>query len=112
MSFLNGERPSVHEFFPSAILPCEPDSVRLQRTDAAVVFWSGRYSASDVSQILALLGPALRKTPCSRKVDKCGTVFGEATLYAMVVWERGMRSVISSVKGVCPWLEQEVGRGM
>ncbi len=23
-----------------------------------------------------MVGPALRKTPCSRKVDKCGTVFG------------------------------------
>jgi hypothetical protein len=28
-----------------------------------------------------LFGPALRKTLCDRKVDKCGTVFGEATLY-------------------------------
>jgi hypothetical protein len=33
-------------------------------------------------------GSALRKTGSSRKVDKCSTVFGEATLYTMVVWER------------------------
>jgi len=30
-------------------------------------------------------GPALRKMPCSRKVDKCGTVLKESPLQAMIV---------------------------
>jgi hypothetical protein len=45
-----------------------------------------------------LKGPALRKEPRSRKVDKCGTVFEKVGFYATVVRDNGMRWVISNVK--------------
>ncbi|GHO94907.1 hypothetical protein KSF_049550 [Reticulibacter mediterranei] len=37
--------------------------------------WLHRTDLTDANLNGVLLGPVLRKMPCSRKVDKCGTVF-------------------------------------
>jgi hypothetical protein len=46
--------------------------------------------------IEALQGPALRKKPHSRKVDKCGAVL-KHVLYASLVSDKGIRCVRSNV---------------
>jgi len=58
---------------------------RTQLSSGTFLFWKRVASILDLvsrvvdtilsSDLYLFVGPALRKRPCSRKVDKCGTVF-------------------------------------